>query len=216
MRGKLISETYGEQDGHCQSLSGQSSAEEAVCKQSYDIDAAGFHWQCVVALKSSGGFTCQYSHLCQHEENPAAVWDSLPVLSADVKLEMTLVDFEKTANRHPHMARLTGNKFLVFARNNIGGKGMQCQAVEDVVGGILTGDRLDIPSGTQHGAQISENKVAICRHAGSMLRCYTVTANARSLSKTSEQDMPNRISPMEYTYMPTLLYLEEHKVLLCG
>ena len=44
---------------------------------------------------------------------------------------------------------------------------MQCQAVEDVVGGILTGDRLDIGSGTQHGAQISENKVAICRHAGS-------------------------------------------------
>ena len=28
--------------------------------------------------------------------------------------------------------------------------------------------------------------------------------------------MPNRISPMEYTYMPTLLYLEEHKVLLCA
>ena len=146
---------------------GTASRAEATCKQSYDIDAAGFHWQCVVALKSSGSFTCLHSHLCQHVENPAAVWNSLPALSADVKPEMTLVDFEKTANRHPHLARLTGNKFLVWARNNVGGKGMQCQAVEDVVGGILTGDRLDIGSGTQHGAQISENKVAICRHAGS-------------------------------------------------
>ena len=155
--------------------------------------------------------------MCQHEEDPAAEWDSLPVLSADVKPKMTFVDFEKSGNQHNYLARLTDNKFLICFKNGIDGNfGWQCQAVEEVVGGILTGDRIDIPANTQHGAQISENKVAICRHAGSILRCYTVTAEGRSFTKTKEQDMPNRFSPMQYTYMPTLLYLEEHKVLLCG
>ena len=43
-----------------------------------------------------------------------------------------------------------------------------------------------------------------------------MTAEDRRLTKTNEQDMPHRVSPMQYTYMPTLVYIEEHKVLLCG
>ena len=95
-----------------------------------------FHW-CVVESKSSGEFTCRHSRMFQ-EGDPAAEWDSLPVLSADVKPKMTLVDFDQTANRHPYLARLTDNKFLLCFRNGIGGQGMQCQAVEEVVGGVLT------------------------------------------------------------------------------
>ena len=71
--GKLISKTFGVQDGPCMSLSGDSSAAEVACKQSYDIDAAGVHWQRVVESKSSGEFTCRHSHMFQHEGGPGRV-----------------------------------------------------------------------------------------------------------------------------------------------
>ena len=154
--------------GNCASLSGERSTEAvAKCKDSYDIDSAGYHWQCDVDLTGSGS-RCTHSHLCQVDTDPLKAWDKLAPVSVDEKATLTHIEIPDTSlysvGQPSGMGRLTDTKFVACGALDRHEK-WHCHAVEDVVGGLLVGDRIQL---TQYGvadpfmSEFAQNKAVFC------------------------------------------------------
>ena len=167
-RGKIISEVFG--SGSCRSLSGERSTEAtAKCKNSFDIDSGGFNWQCNADLTGSGsGFECKPSFLCADDKDPFKAWDTLAPVSADEKATLAFREIPDNSlysvGQPNGLGRLTDTKFVVCGNLDRHEK-WHCHAVEDVVGGLVVGDGIQLTPRSVEDPYMSEfadDKAVFC------------------------------------------------------
>lgn len=186
-QGSIIEKVYGNGGWQCSSLSGpRSAAAEAKCSQSYDIDAAGEFWQCGVDTITDDQFNCKHQSLCKVGFNPAAAWEQLPSIAADVLPKRTgSVIIPGTEMKTMEIGRLTDNKFAACGTKYRVGPWF-CAVVEDVVGGMMLGDLVEVESGGvehEHIFPWADNKVIFCWNRGhSGAWCRIITSKDRTLT----------------------------------
>ena len=92
-------------------------------------------------------FNCKHQSLCKVGFNPAAAWEQLPSIAADVLPKRTgSVIIPGTEMKTMEIGRLTDNKFAACGTKCRVGPWF-CAVVEDVVGGMMLGDLVEVESG---------------------------------------------------------------------
>ena len=206
-------------DAHCDSKGGErSDASEAACRESFDVDAAGEMWQCVVEVVDSRSFKCKPGLLCQEDADPSAVWNKLASVAADVKPEMTFKAMSGMTlyggGKNDALARLTNTKWLAC-----GEIPTHCVAVEMVTGGFLVGNKIDFTGNyyMTQATQVRENKAVMCGGATGYkhISCDLITADSRALTKKDFLQVEKSDAAMVATQNPAMVTLEDGKVFMC-
>jgi len=219
-QGSIIEKVYGNGEWQCSSLSGpRSAAAEAKCSQSYDIDAAGDFWQCGVDAITDEQFNCKHQSLCKVGFNPASVWEQLPDIAADALPKRTgSVVIPGTEMKVMEIGRLTDSKFAACGTQHRWGSWF-CNVVEDVVGGMMQGDLVEVESaGVQHEHIFpwADNKVIFCWNRGhSGAWCRFITSKDRTLTVAKKEDDLAAPAWLTKPWMAMIEKYEEGKGVIC-